>query len=329
MLYGSSPFPDMTADELGLQPVMTLESELIAVRHIAPGERVGYGGTFTAERPMTHRRRRLRLCRRLSAPCAERHAGAGRRTALAHCVGRVSMDKLCVDLTEQKVSAGDTGSVWRRRWRLCGAKGLPADEVAAAAGTISYELFCALAPRVPVTEVELMAKAKSIYTCTECGAPSPKWQGQCPGCGQWNTLVESVAETGGGGNRFGTSFVRALAATGKLQDLAEIKPREEPRQPTGIEEFDRVLGGGLVAGGVVLIGGDPGIGKSTLLLQALARLAEAGTTVLYVSGEESPRAGGAAGAAAGAAGGGDCAAARNQSGKDHRHARRKTSRRSR
>ncbi|HNH34916.1 MAG TPA: DNA repair protein RadA [Rhodocyclaceae bacterium] len=126
-----------------------------------------------------------------------------------------------------------------------------------------------------------MAKAKSIYTCTECGATNPKWQGQCPGCGQWNTLVETVAESAAP-NRFAP-----LAAAGKLQRLADIKPREEPRLPTGIEEFDRVLGGGLVAGGVVLIGGDPGIGKSTLLLQALSRLAEAGQPVLYVSGEES------------------------------------------
>ena len=108
-----------------------------------------------------------------------------------------------------------------------------------------------------------MAKAKSIYSCTECGATSPKWQGQCPGCGQWNTLVESAAETtSAGSKRFGTSFA-PLASTGKPQDLASIRPREEPRLPTGIEEFDRVLGGGLVAGGVVLIGGDPGIGKST------------------------------------------------------------------
>ena len=128
-----------------------------------------------------------------------------------------------------------------------------------------------------------MAKAKTAYVCTECGASSPKWQGQCPGCAQWNTLVESVVEvTGPSTNRYA-----ALAASGKLQRLGEIDPREEPRQPTGIEEFDRVLGGGLVQGGVVLIGGDPGIGKSTLLLQALARLAEVGQPVLYVSGEES------------------------------------------
>jgi len=131
-----------------------------------------------------------------------------------------------------------------------------------------------------------MAKQKSIHSCTECGASLPKWQGQCPGCGQWNTLVESVADVAPGAKRFGASFA-PLAQSGKPQDLAAIRPREEPRQPTGIEEFDRVLGGGLVAGGVVLIGGDPGIGKSTLLLQALARLAEVGQPVLYVSGEES------------------------------------------
>jgi DNA repair protein RadA/Sms len=128
-----------------------------------------------------------------------------------------------------------------------------------------------------------MAKAKSVYTCTECGASAPKWQGQCPGCGQWNTLVETIADTvPSGANRYA-----GLTGSGKLQDLSTIQPRDEPRQATGIEEFDRVLGGGLVPGGVVLIGGDPGIGKSTLLLQALARLAEAGQSVLYVSGEES------------------------------------------
>jgi DNA repair protein RadA/Sms len=132
-----------------------------------------------------------------------------------------------------------------------------------------------------------LAKAKSVYSCTECGATSPKWQGQCPGCGQWNTLVETIAEAAGAAtNRYAGSFA-PLAGAAALQQLSAISPREEPRQPTGIEEFDRVLGGGLVAGGVVLIGGDPGIGKSTLLLQALSRLAEARLNVLYVSGEES------------------------------------------
>ncbi|MDP3211663.1 DNA repair protein RadA [Methylotenera sp.] len=127
-----------------------------------------------------------------------------------------------------------------------------------------------------------MAKAKTIYTCTECGASEPKWQGQCPSCHAWNTLVESIAET--------TSVSRfaPLAETAGLQKLAEVEAAEVPRQPTGVSEFDRVLGGGLVSGGVVLIGGDPGIGKSTLLLQTLCHIGNA-RKAIYVSGEESPQ----------------------------------------
>ena len=113
-----------------------------------------------------------------------------------------------------------------------------------------------------------MAKPKTIYVCTECGGQSPKWQGQCPACHSWNTLVESVNEiASAGGNRFGL-----IAEAGKLQRLSEVEAREEARIPSGVAEFDRVLGGGLVPGGVVLIGGDPGIGKSTLLLQSLAAM---------------------------------------------------------
>ena len=128
-----------------------------------------------------------------------------------------------------------------------------------------------------------MAKAKTVYSCTECGGQTAKWQGQCPHCGEWNTLVETVAETlpAAGKNRFS-----ALASSGQLQQLAKVEAREISRTSTGIAEFDRVLGGGLVEGGVVLIGGDPGIGKSTLLLQTLAHLAP-DRKVLYVSGEES------------------------------------------
>ena len=129
-----------------------------------------------------------------------------------------------------------------------------------------------------------MAKDKSIYTCTECGGVEPKWQGKCPSCGAWNTLVESVDE-GAPKNRFGGS-ARALVASQPVTTLAEIEASEVERQPTGIEELDRVLGGGIVAGGVVLIGGDPGIGKSTLLLQALDHLSR-GVKTLYVTGEES------------------------------------------
>ena len=122
---------------------------------------------------------------------------------------------------------------------------------------------------------------KRQFVCTECGATSPKWQGQCPGCNAWNTLVETVAEKATPNSRF-----ESLAPAAKLQNLSEIEARESERIPTGIGEFDRALGGGLVAGGVVLIGGDPGIGKSTLLLQALSHLS-VGHKVLYVSGEES------------------------------------------
>ena len=128
-----------------------------------------------------------------------------------------------------------------------------------------------------------MAKAKTVYSCTECGTQNPKWQGQCPGCGAWNTLVEAIAEpaTKSSNNRF-----HSLAAGGGVQRLSQVERQEAPRTATGSDELDRVLGGGLVRGGVVLIGGDPGIGKSTLLLQALAYLGQS-QRVLYVSGEES------------------------------------------
>jgi DNA repair protein RadA/Sms len=132
-----------------------------------------------------------------------------------------------------------------------------------------------------------MAKAKTIYVCTECGGQSLKWQGQCPHCNAWNSLLETVTEATGGGNRFST-LAGVHAERGKVLDLAKVKTEDIPRQATGIGEFDRVLGGGLVSGGVVLIGGDPGIGKSTMLLQALCAIA-ASSSVLYVSGEESPQ----------------------------------------
>ena len=124
-----------------------------------------------------------------------------------------------------------------------------------------------------------MAKAKTVYSCSECGAVSPKWQGQCPGCGQWNTLVESIQDNT-------PSRFKGLANASVVQSLAQVEAEEAPRTGTGIDELDRVLGGGIVRGAVVLIGGDPGIGKSTLLLQALANLGQQ-HKVLYVSGEES------------------------------------------
>ena len=130
-----------------------------------------------------------------------------------------------------------------------------------------------------------MAKTRIQYSCTACGAVSAKWAGQCPDCGAWNTLQEhrEVAATprarGGGGQYAGDAGIRPLS---------EVGLAEETRRGTGIGELDRVLGGGLVEGGVVLLGGDPGIGKSTLLLQTTASLAREGEA-LYVTGEESLR----------------------------------------
>lgn len=127
-----------------------------------------------------------------------------------------------------------------------------------------------------------MAKAKTIYVCQACGGSTPRWQGQCPACQAWNTLEESLSESTSSNARF-----QGLAQAVPRQKLSAIKAEDMPRLPTGVDEFDRVLGGGLVPGGVVLIGGDPGIGKSTLLLQALAEMSAAGVSVLYSSGEES------------------------------------------
>ncbi len=127
-----------------------------------------------------------------------------------------------------------------------------------------------------------MSKQKTVYTCRECGGTSPRWLGQCPHCKAWNTLEETVAEAPATGkNRF-----QALAQSQPVATLSEIEAGDVARTPTGLEELDRVLGGGIVEGGVVLIGGDPGIGKSTLLLQAVDALSRQ-LKVLYVTGEES------------------------------------------
>ena len=131
-----------------------------------------------------------------------------------------------------------------------------------------------------------MAKDKSIFTCTECGGTSARWMGKCHSCNAWNTLIEGSSEPAAGKNRFG-SVHASLAPTSEVLPLAQIEAADFERHPTGIDELDRVLGGGMVEGGVVLIGGDPGIGKSTLLLQAVDALQRSGMNTLYVTGEES------------------------------------------
>jgi DNA repair protein RadA/Sms len=125
-----------------------------------------------------------------------------------------------------------------------------------------------------------LAKTRNVYSCTECGGTSPKWQGQCPQCGAWNTLVESLPQPA-------TQRYRSVAgSTSDVQRLDRVETQAITRVSTGIDELDRVLGGGIVQGAVILLGGDPGIGKSTLLLQSLAALTPSRRT-LYVTGEES------------------------------------------
>jgi DNA repair protein RadA/Sms len=128
-----------------------------------------------------------------------------------------------------------------------------------------------------------MAKERTVFTCSECGGTSTKWLGKCTHCNAWNTLIESVADNAAPAkNRFAS-----LTAAAPVQALCDIEATDFDRTPTGQDELDRVLGGGIVEGGVVLMGGDPGIGKSTLLLQALDTLQRSGMNTLYVTGEES------------------------------------------
>ena len=134
-----------------------------------------------------------------------------------------------------------------------------------------------------------MAKAKTRYECTACGAEYPKWNGRCTSCGAWNTIEEALPEIrvpARGSSAAGRST--PVDVTAQIRELAEVSLNEDIRYDTGIPELNRVLGGGLVKGSVVLLGGEPGIGKSTLLLQICQYLGE-NRSVLYVSGEESAR----------------------------------------
>ncbi len=126
-----------------------------------------------------------------------------------------------------------------------------------------------------------MSKLKTLFICQQCGSQSLKWGGRCPGCGQWNTLVEEIVEP--------QADSPALAGGTAPVRLGDVSLEDRVRMPTGLGEFDRVLGGGIVPGSVTLVGGEPGIGKSTLLLSVAGALAAAKQTVLYVSGEESLR----------------------------------------
>ena len=126
-----------------------------------------------------------------------------------------------------------------------------------------------------------MAKVKTKFVCNECGSESPKWMGKCPECGQWNTLVEEVEE------KEGKALPRLAGVLSRPESLSDISDNVEERLSTGSSELDRVMGGGIVNGSLVLVGGDPGIGKSTLLLQISNNIGNYGKRVLYISGEES------------------------------------------
>lgn len=129
-----------------------------------------------------------------------------------------------------------------------------------------------------------MTRPKSSYVCQECGHASSRWYGRCPSCGSWNTLVEEITREKP--RRVGHAFQTQSGA--KLQPITEVQAGKVERLDTGLAELNRVLGGGIVPGSVVLVGGDPGIGKSTLLLQVARNLARSGCKIVYVSGEESP-----------------------------------------
>ncbi|SEQ84976.1 DNA repair protein RadA [Piscibacillus halophilus] len=133
-----------------------------------------------------------------------------------------------------------------------------------------------------------MAKTKTVYFCQECGYESPKWMGKCPACHQWNTMVEEKIRPNKGQNKHSLGSVGSERKR-KPSPINHITSQEEKRIETKMEEFNRVLGGGVVPGSLVLIGGDPGIGKSTLLLQVSSQLAAKSLQVLYISGEESEK----------------------------------------
>src|SRR6185295_1656337 len=153
--------------------------------------------------------------------------------------------------------------------------------------TTNCRTWQARRPRSPNRKREgvVVKKPETIFACQNCGHQSRKWLGKCPECGEWNSLVEEKAQPArksGGRNGFKLRDVTAVAYT-------EIESQDDVRVSSGVTEFDRVLGGGIVPGTLVLLGGDPGIGKSTLLLQVADRLSNSGAIVLYVSGEESER----------------------------------------
>jgi hypothetical protein len=219
MLYGGSPFADQDAASLDLKPVMTLRSRILAVQEIGVGERVGYGGTFVAPAD-AGRRRRLRLCRRLPAARAGRHADRRRRPA--HADPGAGVDGHAGLRPDRPADAGVDSPV------VLWGEGLPADEVASAAG--NHQLRAVLRPGAACAGGRSLSMArpgaarKTVFSCTECGASAAKWQGQCPGCGVWNTLVETIAEAAAGRQQ------RRFAALGGRPDCRRSRPSKRAKK---------------------------------------------------------------------------------------------------
>ncbi len=277
---------------------MTLSSRVVAVKGVRAGEGVGYGVKFTAEQPAT-----IAIVPAGYADGLDlRLSGRGSiliRGRRAPIVGSVNMDMLMADVTGLDVSPGDEVVI-------IGAQGeerIDVREMAAQIGTIPYEICAASAAdramygignrvidarsRSDRYQIPIHGQATTVFVCQECGSQSPKWLGRCGDCGAWNSLVEERTQPEAVGGAAGPHRYAMAGTIGAAQLYADIEIEHHKRLTTGIDEFDRVLGGGVVPGSLILLGGEPGIGKSTLLLQAAANMANSVGPVLYSSGEES------------------------------------------
>ncbi len=276
-----------------MQAVIRLQGRIVQIRAAPDGDTVGYNAQWTARGA-----RRLAVVsvgyadgypRAASATDAKRDTQVAAGAAIVaglHCpfAGRVSMDLIVVDITEVPAGAvkrGDLVDADRRRPH--DRRGRPPRRHHRLRDP--DEPRPALRPPLHRRSLKRMAKYQTSFVCQSCGAVYNRWKGRCEACGGWNTIVE---ETGAAHPLAGPVATRPSRAKGRVFPLEGLagETHEAPRTPSGIAELDRVTGGGFVRGSAILIGGDPGIGKSTLLMQAAAALATGGQRVVYISGEE-------------------------------------------
>src|ERR1051325_1301080 len=242
-----------------------------------------YTTLFRSPRSWTCRSSRCRSCR-------ARPSSAAASTGVPSCPTSANRARSSKTPTSCYSSTGRNSTTARsiprptrasrgspRCWSASSATGRPATSSCISRRNLRASTTSRRARRPP------MAKGKSVFRCTECGADQPKWGGRCEACGAWNSLVEEAIGRSGG------SAVKGGIPTGQPPiRLTDLRKQSIERWQTGLAEFDFVLGGGIVPGSVTLVGREPGIGKSTLLMQCAARLESQGVTTLYVSGEESP-----------------------------------------